>query len=81
VASFTSPSSVRRVSVRRWRWRRGEKLAGLGGELLQAAFQFLAAQFPVFRDHFPFHFGQRRQGPRWLHFFFHGSSFRSLSAG
>jgi hypothetical protein len=40
---LTSPSSVCSVSVRRLRWRRGENLARLIGELLQANFQLAAA--------------------------------------
>jgi len=60
------------------RWRRGEKLAGLVGELLQAGFQLAATEFPVFSHHFPFHVGQAGQR---LRFFFHGRIFSSLSAG
>jgi hypothetical protein len=53
----------------------------LGGELLQAAFQFLPPQFPVFGYNGLFDFRQGWQGHRRLHFFFHGSSLISLSAG
>jgi hypothetical protein len=43
------------------RWRRGGKLAGRFGKGLQAAFQSLAAQFPIFSHYFPLELGQRRQ--------------------
>jgi hypothetical protein len=53
----------------------------LGGELLQAPGQFLPPQLPVFGHDGLFDFRQGRQGHGRLYFFFHGSSFISLSAG
>jgi hypothetical protein len=66
------------VSVRRLPWRRGENLAGLVGELLQAGFQLAATEFPVFSHHFPFHVGERGQR---LQSFFHDWFVASLSTG
>ncbi len=60
---FTSPNSLRRLTVRRLTWARGKNLALFISELLQALLQPLPSPFAALGYHFTFDLSQTWQ---WL---------------